>query len=65
MYSSIDTPSFVLWSEHDKHFPPTHGRRLQAALPNAILEIVPDAEHWMVSMADEVSRRVIEFIKHG
>ncbi len=66
MYSLIETPTFILWAEHDKHFPPAHGRRLQTTLPNAILEIIPGAEHWMAfSMADEVSRRVIEFIRHA
>lgn len=66
MYPSIDTPTLVLWAEHDKHFPAAHGRRLQAALTNAILQIVPSAEHWMAfSMAEEVSKGVIEFMRHG
>jgi len=55
----------VLWAEHDKHFPTAHGKRLQATLPNAILQIVPGAEHWMAfSMAEEVSGRVIDFLNH-
>ena len=65
MYPSIDTPTLVLWAEHDKHFPTAHGKRLQATLPNAILQIVPGAEHWMAfSMAEEVSGRVIDFLNH-
>lgn len=66
MYHSIDTPTLVLWAEHDKHFPTAHGRRLQAALPKAILQVVPGAEHWMAfSMAEELSKGIIEFIRHG
>jgi len=65
MYPSIDTPTLVLWAEQDKHFPTAHGKRLQATLPNAILQIVPGADHWMAfSMAEEVSGRVIDFLNH-
>ena len=61
-YGSIHSPTLVLWAEHDKHFPVEHGRRLQTALPNARLEIIPKAEHWMLlSLAPIVAKRILEF----
>jgi len=62
-YSSIRIPSLVLWAEHDKHFPLQQAKRLAAALPNARLEIVPRAEHWMpLSMPLEVAPYFCRFI---
>jgi len=63
-YPSIQTPTLVLWGGQDKHFPVEHGRRLHRALPNAQLEIIPDAGHWMqLSMADVVAQRILEFAR--
>jgi len=63
-YSSIHAPTLVLWGQRDKHFPTDHARRLHRALPNARLEIIPDAGHWMqLSVAEPVAKRILEFMK--
>jgi pimeloyl-ACP methyl ester carboxylesterase len=62
-YSSIQIPSLVLWAEHDKHFPLQQAKRLAAALPNARLEIVPRAKHWMpLSMPHEVAPHFLPLV---
>jgi pimeloyl-ACP methyl ester carboxylesterase len=61
-YASIQAPTLVLWADHDKHFPPQHARRLHGVLPNARLEIIPNARHWMpLSMPEAVARHILEF----
>jgi pimeloyl-ACP methyl ester carboxylesterase len=62
LYPSVHAPTLALWAERDKHFPPQHGQRLQAALPHATFEVVPTAEHWMVlSRPDDIAARVLKF----
>jgi pimeloyl-ACP methyl ester carboxylesterase len=53
LYPTIQSPTLLLWAEHDKHFPPGQARRLQAVLPHARLEIISGAEYWMVFFAPE------------
>jgi len=53
----------VLWAEQDKHFPVQQAKRLAAALPQARLEIVPRAKHWMpLSIPHEVASYFCRFI---
>jgi len=62
-YSSIRIPTLVLWAEQDKHFPVQQAKRLAAALPQARLEIVPRAKHWMpLSIPHEVASYFCRFI---
>jgi pimeloyl-ACP methyl ester carboxylesterase len=64
LYASIAARTLLLWAEHDKHFPLEHAHRLQAAMPNARLEIIPGTEHWMVwSQPEKVARHIVEFVR--
>jgi len=66
LYTTIQTPTLALWAEHDKHFPPQHGRALQAQLPNATFEVIPGADHWMVlTRAEEVAASLRAFFSQG
>lgn len=66
LYTTIQTPTLALWAEHDKHFPPQHGRALQAQLPNATFEVIPGANHWMVlTRAEEVAASLRAFFSQG
>jgi len=61
LYGAISCPTLVLWAQGDKHFPPVHAVRLQAATPGADLRIIEGAEHWMVlhlasALAGEIHR---------
>ena len=61
LYPTIRTPTLLLWAEHDKHFPPGHAHRVQAVLPNAHVELIPGAEHWMVfSEPEQVAGCIID-----
>lgn len=62
LYAQIRAPTLALWGERDQHFPPVHAKRLQAAVPGARLEILPDGDHWMAwSRAGEVAERILDF----
>jgi pimeloyl-ACP methyl ester carboxylesterase len=59
LYGQIRCPTLILWAGHDKHFPPVHAQRLNAAVPGSQLQIIPDAEHWMPwYLAGEVAERL-------
>ena len=63
LYPLVRCPTLILWGERDRHFPPEHGRRLQALVPGARLEILPGAEHWMAwHRAADVADRVSAFL---
>lgn len=62
LYETITCPTLVLWGEHDRHFPPDHATRLQAAIPGAKLQIIPGAEHWMMwYLADTLAQPICSF----
>ena len=62
MYSNVTCPTFILWAEHDKHFPLAHAERLHELIALSRYEIVPGATHWMVwSRAEEIARRILDF----
>lgn len=68
IYAMIASPTLILWAEKDAHFPPAHGHRLQALIPNSRLEIISDAEHWMAwhaapSVAEHIRRFVIKYCR--
>jgi len=64
LYGAIACPTLVLWGEHDRHFPPAHGRRLHEAVPGSGLRILSGAEHWMGWYAAEaVAREIDAFLR--
>jgi pimeloyl-ACP methyl ester carboxylesterase len=64
LYARIACPTLVLWAGNDKHFPPTHAKRLHAAIPGSRLEVRPGAEHWMPwYQAEDVARVMGEFLE--
>jgi pimeloyl-ACP methyl ester carboxylesterase len=66
LYARVRCPTLALWAGCDKHFPPVHAERLQAALPGSRLEIVAGAEHWMPwYLAEEVAGRLRAFLEGG
>lgn len=50
LYPAISFPTLVLWGEEDRWVDISEGRRLQALIPNAEFETLPDAGHF--SMLD-------------
>lgn len=61
-YNAIQTPTLVLWAEQDKHFPFEQAARLHQALPNASLEVIPGAQHWMpLTLPAAVAGAIVKF----
>lgn len=57
-------PTLILWGEQDVFQNIEFGRRLAGALPDARLEIIPNAGHWpMEDKPEEVARLIREFLK--
>ncbi len=63
LYRHVQSPTLLLWGERDPHFPPAQASSLHALLPDARLEVLPGAGHWMVwSRAPEVADRMAAFL---
>lgn len=45
LYPTISVPTLILWGEDDKVLPRLIGERLDAAIPNSRLELIPAAGH--------------------
>ncbi|MFN0056152.1 MAG: alpha/beta fold hydrolase [Planctomycetales bacterium] len=59
LYAQITCPTLVLWGERDKHFPVVQAQRLQAAMPNAGLNVLSGGTHWMaLDRAEEIAQRI-------
>jgi pimeloyl-ACP methyl ester carboxylesterase len=62
--ADIDVPVLLLWGDQDVRSPVTVGRRLQAGLRSARLEVLPGVGHVSpVESPGEVSRRLLEFLR--
>jgi pimeloyl-ACP methyl ester carboxylesterase len=57
--SSISVPTSLIWGQRDRLVPVSVGRRLQAAISGATLEIVPEARHFT---PEESPQRITEVI---
>lgn len=68
-YAQIDTPTLILWGEHDAHFPVAQGERLHASIVGSRFRVLPSGTHWMVwARAEEVAAEIREFLldpSHG
>jgi pimeloyl-ACP methyl ester carboxylesterase len=63
LYRDVRCPTLALWAGKDKHFPPAHGSKLQRAVGGAVLDVIPEAQHWMPwYLAEEVSARLHRFL---
>lgn len=63
--SRISVPALVLWGEHDAWLPPRMGEDLARAIPDARLQRIPDAGHFVpednpAGFADAVA----DFLRH-
>jgi pimeloyl-ACP methyl ester carboxylesterase len=64
LYKKIQTPALFLWAENDKHFPAAHAQALAKLVPNAKVEVLSKARHWMaLNSAEAVSVRIESFLR--
>jgi pimeloyl-ACP methyl ester carboxylesterase len=62
--SKVSRPTLILWGQYDRLFPLAVGRDLQAAIPGATFEVIPDAGHmpqW--EQPDLVNHRILSFLE--
>lgn len=52
-YPTVRCPVSIVWGENDQWIPVEDGRRLQQAIPNAVLHVVGDAGHLVQEDAPE------------
>jgi pimeloyl-ACP methyl ester carboxylesterase len=55
----IVAPTAIIWGAHDPFLPTSLGRRLQAAIPGATLDVLPDVRHFAPEEAPETVGRVL------
>ncbi len=62
--ADLKVPALVVWGTDDDVFPPSHAKPLLAALPDAVLRLVPGAGHWATLDApDAVGEHVATFLR--
>ncbi len=60
---SVAPPTLVMWGSDDRVFPANHGERAARLIPNARLEVIPDAGHVCFWDQPETSNRLlVEFL---
>ena len=59
----VQTPTLLVWGEDDRVVPIDSARQYQEALPNARLEIVRGAGHFLdLERPDELARLVLQHV---
>jgi len=59
----IDTPTLLIWGEHDRYLGIRLTQNLGAWVPNLRLERIPQSGHWVqAEAADRVNELLIEFL---
>lgn len=56
---ALDVPTAIVWGANDPFLAPSVGERLRAAIPNATLEIIPGARHFVAEDAPEQCARIV------
>jgi pimeloyl-ACP methyl ester carboxylesterase len=60
---AVNVPTLVLFGEHDKVVPPANAPLLAQAIPNAQIEILPNAGHFVpFEVPEAASRAVTQFL---
>lgn len=60
----VQTPTLILFGEHDQVVPPANAALLDAALPNSTVKILPNAGHFLsLDATDAAVEAVVEFLK--
>jgi pimeloyl-ACP methyl ester carboxylesterase len=57
--AAITQPTLIIWGAADRWLPATHGRRLQALIPNSRLVVIERAGHLVLEEQPEESARAI------
>jgi len=66
LLGGVRTPALVVWGAEDRIVPRSCGERYARALPNARLEIVPEAGHCLaMERPDELARLIERFVSEG
>jgi 2-hydroxymuconate-semialdehyde hydrolase len=55
----VVAPTAIIWGAHDPFLPTDIGKRLQAAIPHATLDVLPDVRHFAPEEAPETVGRIL------
>jgi pimeloyl-ACP methyl ester carboxylesterase len=58
----IRVPTAIIWGADDPFYPVALGERLQRAVPDATLEIIPGAAHYVPEDSPDALRRALELL---
>lgn len=60
----FEPPLLLIYGEHDQVAPPDNGTRIQAELPKAKMNLIPDAGHFLhVEQPEAVTDAILEFLE--
>lgn len=66
LYSSITTPTLILWGREDSWIPLARGQELHAVIPGSILRVIDDAGHLVIEeKPDELVKEILSFTRSG
>lgn len=66
LYSSIKTPTLILWGREDSWVPLERGEELQRLIPDAKLEVIDDAGHLVIEeRPKQLLARITPFIEQS
>ncbi len=61
---NVQTPTLILFGEHDKAVPPGNAALLAKQIPNSAIRILPNAGHFFpFEIPDEANQAIVEFLK--
>lgn len=64
--SAVTQPTLILWGEHDRWLPPSHGERLHEQIPESRLVLIPRAGHLpLEERPEESNRAILEFLREA
>ena len=60
----VRVPTLVLWGESDGIVPPAYGEKLRGSLPDARVELIPEAGHYpQIERPDAVADAIERFAR--
>jgi len=63
-YSSIKTPTLILWGENDKWIPVENGEKLNKLIPNSKFKTIPNSGHLVIEEKyQDLLIEILKFIK--
>jgi len=64
LYSTITTPTLILWGREDSWIPLGRGEELHGMIPGSVLRVIDDAGHLVIEERyDELVKEILDFAR--